>query len=352
MTQDRPEAPELAARAPRPPVVRLRRGAAMALVLGASSLVAGALCWSFVVAPQLRAASRAAAAEKAGEPAPSTRARPAELIAAQPASYDRLATAELPEPRILGERQSAPAAQSAPRRAPPHRPRPPRGAAFEEALRSDLLVGGEPRRDGEQRAPAEPPAPAAAPSRRILQAGSVLPANLLTAIDTDRPGPVVAVVAQDVFDSLTGREVLVAQGSRLIGRHEGGSRHGEARAFIAWDRLILPDGTSHALSGEPGVDAAGAVGVEGRVDRRLGQLSLATLFAGAITTLGQLARDKDGHDGGLLGDVGDAAAIEAARVGGRLVDRELQVAPSVRLGAGTPVRVLLTRDLVLEPARR
>src|SRR5690606_1497938 len=105
------------------------------------------------------------------------------------------------------------------------------------------------------------------------------------------------------------------------------------------------------LTGEPGVDAQGAVGVRGQVDRRLWPLLVGTLFAGAITTLGQIARDDDGGSGGLLGDAGDAAAIEGARVGGRLVDRELEARPSIRLRAGAPVRVMITRDLILEPYR-
>ncbi|MFN7609428.1 MAG: TrbI/VirB10 family protein, partial [bacterium] len=99
------------------------------------------------------------------------------------------------------------------------------------------------------------------------------------------------------------------------------------------------------------VDGKGAGGVAGRVDRRIPQLLTATLFAGAITTLGEAAR-KDGNnkDTSLLGDAGDAAAIEAARVGGRMVDRELEVKPTIRVRQGTRVQVLLTRDLILEPA--
>lgn len=81
-------------------------------------------------------------------------------------------------------------------------------------------------------------------------------------------------------------------------------------------------------------------------------LLVGTLFAGAITTLGQIARDGDDRSsGGLLGDAGDAAAIEGAQVGGRLVDRELQVRPSIRLRPGAPVRAMITRDLILEPYR-
>ncbi len=183
-----------------------------------------------------------------------------------------------------------------------------------------------------------------------LKAGAIIPAVLLTGVDTSRAGPVVATVSQNVFDSVSGRHLVLPQGTRLIGRHEGESAYGDRRAFLAWDRLILPNGKSLVLTEEPGVDAQGAVGVRGSVDRRLLPLFVGTLFAGAITTLGQIARDGDDRSsGGLLGDAGDAAAIEGSQVGGRLVDRELQVRPSIRLRPGASVRVMITRDLILEP---
>jgi type IV secretion system protein VirB10 len=158
---------------------------------------------------------------------------------------------------------------------------------------------------------------------------------------------VVASLTEDVFDTVTGKILLAPQGSRLIGRHDGASKYGDRRAFLAWSRLILPNGKSLPLDTEPGVDAQGAMGAPGRAERRLGPLALATLAAGAITTLGQAARDHD-EKGGLLADAGDAAAIDAARVGGRLVEREMDVTPSIRLEAGARVRVLLTHDIVLE----
>jgi type IV secretion system protein VirB10 len=184
-----------------------------------------------------------------------------------------------------------------------------------------------------------------------VKAGAIVPAALLTAVDTAREGPVVATVTENVFDTVSGRTLLIPQGARLIGRHEGQSRYGDKRAFVAWERLILPNGKSLVLSKEPGVDAQGAVGVEGRVDRRIGPLVVATLFAGAITTLGQVARDHHDHNdgGGILGDAGDAAAIEAAQIGGKLIDRELDVHPQISLKPGSRIRVLITRDLILEP---
>ena len=353
MSQTSTSPPELAARAPRPPVVRLRRSTIIWLVLGAASLVGGALCWSFVLAPQLRAAEVKAAEERPQEAETGT-ARPTELVTSQPASYDRLDLA-LPEPRVLAQSPRDPRPAIGQRRPAPRgrsEVAPSERGAL-EARRSPLMIATAPSprslaNASALQAVAETPSslrPASSP--RELKAGSIIAARLLTAVDTSRPGPIVAVVSTDVFDSLSGRHVLVAQGSRLIGHHDVTTRHGDRRAYLTWERLILPSGASLDLGGAPGVDAQGAAGVIGKVDRRLGQLGIATLFAGAITAIGQAARSDRESDSFFL-DVGDAAAIEAARVGGKLIDRELQVTSSIRLEPGTAVRVLLTRDLVVE----
>lgn len=390
-------APSLDSRAPRPPAVRLRRSAVTAAVVGASALLAGSLAWAFVIQPELRAQARERPRE-ARETQPGL-VRAGEVITDQPASYDRLAAPEdrLPEPRLLGAGSDAaeepdPLAEPGPispsrhaRLTEPAYVRPalyepaspataprlsPSRAAAQQAAGSGLFFG-----DGAaSRASAPQPArPAEGPdgvalrqdyaavygghallrplSPFELKAGAFIPAALVTAVDTSRPGPVVASVTQNVFDTVTGRTLLVPQGSRLIGRHGGDSKYGDRRAFLVWDRLILPNGSSLILTEEAGVDAQGAVGLRGRADRRLLQLGIATLFAGAVTTLGELARDGGDEDRSLLGSAGDAASIEAAQVGGRLIDRELEVRPSIRVRAGAPVRVLLTRDLILEPYR-
>lgn len=357
--------PELAIRAPRPKAVRLRAGVVKAVVMAGGVLVAGALAWAFIVQPELRASARGKAAETR-EAAASRGVRPTERVTDQPASYDHL-----PPPRSLA--LQTPAA-SEPAAAPGRstqaaHPGPAVAAegptALAQAVRSSLFFPDSPVSADVPAAPATPSPGGVPPSgpgapgynaHRLtpplspyeLKGGAMIPAVLLTAVDTARPGPVVATVIQNVFDSVSGRHLLVPQGSRLIGTSGGDNRHGDRRAYIHWERLILPNGKSLLLEAAEGVDAQGAVGVEGRVDRRLLPLAAGTAFAGAITALGQAARDG-ARGGGLLGDVGDAAAIEGARVGGRLIEREIEVHPTVRLTAGTPVRVMVTRDLVLEP---
>lgn len=355
---DKAPPPELRARAPRPRPVRIRRTAALALGAAAAAVVGGALIWSFVVSPQLRTAVRHPGAPAKGADGV---ARPSELIAARPATYASRPDG-LPPPRRFGE---APAAEPAlpPRAA---RPRPATDASHavrhlgEQARRSSLLFPASGAHTFPGRPPATPPlAQGIAPSRAggltapaspfEVKAGAVIPAALLTALDTSRPGAVVAITTEAVFDTVTGRILLVPQGARLIGRQDGASKYGDRRAFLIWERLILPNGKSLRLADEPAVDAAGAHGVRGEADRRLGPLARASLFASAITTLGLAARERDGNGGGLLGDAGDAAAIQAAQVGGRLIGRELDVAPSIRMPSGSAVRVLVTHDLTLEP---
>ena len=222
-------APDLDGRAPRPPVVRLR-GTMVKLVVGSAGLVlAGALTWAFVVQPELREASRARAAE--GREDDVRRAvRPAEQVTDQPATYDRL-----PPPR--GEAAAAPAETDAhghERREAATRgyraSTPPRAAgpdARDLAVRSGLMfeTGG-----------ADRPVPAAAPLQTVstgngdvgapgrevynrhgltapaspfeLKAGTLMPAVLLTGVDTSRPGPVIAALTQNLYDTVAGRHLL------------------------------------------------------------------------------------------------------------------------------------------------
>ncbi len=366
-------APGLSLRAPRPPVIRLRKSVVQAVVMGGAVLVSGSLAWAFVVQPELRAGAQARAAEKKPEQGRGL-VRPTEIVTRQPSSYDRLpdsrgrAAPEEADPSAMAAPVSAYPAQTY---RPLSAPRSAGASAADQAARSaiffDASGGGrsstaEPVVASAQRASEASTAngrQGAAYNENVLtaplspfelKAGAMVPAALLTGVDTARAGPVVAMVTQNVFDTVSGRHLLVPQGTRLIGRHEGESAYGDRRAFLVWERLILPNGKSLILDGEPGVDAQGAIGVRGQVDRRLFPLLVGTLFAGAVTTLGQMARDDSSRgSGGWLGDAGDAAAIEGAQVGGRLVDRELEVRPSIRLRAGAPVRVMITRDLILEP---
>ncbi|MBY0565976.1 MAG: hypothetical protein K2P70_01595 [Hyphomonadaceae bacterium] len=187
-------------------------------------------------------------------------------------------------------------------------------------------------------------------SRYTVQAGSTISAALVTALNSDQPGRVVAQVTEDVYDSVTGEHLLVPQGARLLGSYDAATIHGDQRLLIVWNRLVMPNGWSIALRGMPGTDAAGASGVSDSVDAHLGRIAVASLLSGALSVA---ANEAEGDDADRLTEsVGNAAAQEAARVGGRIVDRELSVRPTLRIRAGAPVRVLVSQDIVLRPYRR
>ena len=188
-------------------------------------------------------------------------------------------------------------------------------------------------------------------SRFELKAGSVVPAALVTAINTDLPGDVIAQVTENVYDSATGDYLLVPQGSRLLGTYHSLVSNGQNRALLVWQRLIFPNGNSITLGGMPGIDEAGAAGVADRVDYHLDKLAAATALSTAIAYGGNLARNRQSVNGGYPSEdvIGDTIAQQADRIGGKIIDRQLDVQPTITIRQGWPLRVLVNKDIVLVP---
>jgi type IV secretion system protein VirB10 len=180
-----------------------------------------------------------------------------------------------------------------------------------------------------------------------VQSGSTISAALITALNSDQPGRVIAQVSENVFDSVTGGQLLIPQGARLIGTYDADTSYGEQRLLIVWNRLIMPNGWSIALRGMPGTDATGASGLHGDVDAHLGRIAVASLISGALGVAANESQDDNSSQ--FAQSVGDAAAQQAAQTGSRIVDRELNVRPTLRVRAGARVRVLISQDLILRP---
>lgn len=186
----------------------------------------------------------------------------------------------------------------------------------------------------------------AIPSPYVLQAGSVIAAALLTGLRSDLPGQVTAQVTEHVYDSPTGRHLLIPQGTRLIGQYDSQVSFGQNRVLLVWTRMILSGGRSIILERQPGADASGIAGLEDEVDYHWGRLFLA---AGLATILGvgaELGSDADDRLVRALRDGGQGTFNQA---GQQVVRRQLNVQPTLTIRPGFPVRVIVTRDLVLEP---
>lgn len=188
-----------------------------------------------------------------------------------------------------------------------------------------------------------------AAGRYTLQAGSTIAAALITGLSSDLPGEVVAQVTEDVFDSVTGQTRLIPQGSRLIGSYDAHVTFGQSRALVVWTRLILPDGRSLDLDRLIGTDGAGQSGFADRVNHHTGKLLEAGLLSSLFGLGSNLAASGTGNNNDIAFAIRDSAGQSVGRVGDKLVDRQLDVQPTITIRPGARVRVLVGRDLVLAP---
>jgi type IV secretion system protein TrbI len=186
----------------------------------------------------------------------------------------------------------------------------------------------------------------------IVQAGTAIPAALMTGIRSDLPGQIIAQVTENIYDSPTGRARLIPQGSRLIGVYDSQVAFGQSRVQLVWTRLILPNGRSVVLERQLGTDASGYAGLQDGVDNHWAELFKAALLS---TVLGVGSELGSGADGGNNASVLQALRLGAAttlnQTGDQVVRRNLNVQPTLTIRPGFPLRVMVNRDLVLEPYR-
>ncbi|WP_334539554.1 TrbI/VirB10 family protein [Bradyrhizobium sp. AZCC 1708] len=190
-------------------------------------------------------------------------------------------------------------------------------------------------------------------STYVVQAGSVIPAALITGISSDLPGQITAQVTENVFDTPTGRSLLVPQGARLIGIYDSQVAFGQSRVLRVWTRLIMPNGRSIVLERQPGVDTAGYAGLQGEVDHHWGQLFKAALLSTLLGVGAELGSGSDAGNGSnaLIRALRRGAEDSLKQTGQQIVRRNLNIQPTLTIRPGFPVRVIVNRDLVLEPYR-
>lgn len=188
---------------------------------------------------------------------------------------------------------------------------------------------------------------AAPASPNILQAGAVISAALITGIRSDLPGQITAQVTENVYDSPTGKILLIPQGTRVIGQYDNGVGFGQRRVLLVWNRLIFPNGRSIVLERQPGADAEGYAGLEDGVDYHWGELFKAAALSTLLSVGAQAG--SSGNDSDIVQALRQGASQSINQTGQQVVSRQLNIAPTLTIRPGFPVRVIVTRDLVLEP---
>jgi type IV secretion system protein TrbI len=182
-------------------------------------------------------------------------------------------------------------------------------------------------------------------SRYVVQAGSVIPAALITGLRSDLPGQVTAQVTENIYDSPTGNYLLIPQGSRLIGTYDSQVAFGQNRLLLVWTRLIMPNGRSVVLERQPAADPQGFIGLEDEVDQHWDRLVMGAVLSTVIGIGAELG--SNANDSAIASALRQGSSNSLSQTGQQITQRNLNIQPTLTIRPGFPVRVIINRDLVL-----
>lgn len=183
-------------------------------------------------------------------------------------------------------------------------------------------------------------------SAHEVKAGTILPAALITGINSDLPGSVTAQIRENVYDTVTGNEILVPQGTKLIGEYDSRVAYGQDRALVIWSRLIFPDGQSFYLERMQGVDGGGYAGFHDEVDHHYGRI-YGSAFLMSLLGAGYELLNKDTDTQEEQDMVAAAIGQQVAQVSSEMIRKNLRIQPTIIIRPGYRFNVLVMKDMIL-----
>jgi type IV secretion system protein VirB10 len=190
-----------------------------------------------------------------------------------------------------------------------------------------------------------------------VTAGMIVPAVLVTQGDSDLPGLMTGRVRENVYDSATGRHLLIPQGTTLVGVYDSVVTYGQQRLLVAWQRLIFPDGTKLNIGGMPGTDLMGAAGFHDHVDRHYKRVFGSALLLSVITAAATLSQEDESGAGSeferstqdqVKSTLATALGQNLGELSSELIRRESNVQPTLKIRPGYRFNVLVNRALIFE----
>ena len=182
-----------------------------------------------------------------------------------------------------------------------------------------------------------------------VMAGTIIPASLVTGVNSDLPGRVIAQVTENVYDTVSGRFLLIPQGARIIGTYDSVIAFGQSRALVVWQRIIMPDGSSVVIDNLPATDVAGYAGLEDEVDFHTWRLLKGIVLSTLLGVGTELSFGDD--EGDLVNAIRESTQDSANQVGQRITERNLNIQPTITIRPGWPLRIIVHSDMVLRPYR-
>ena len=184
-----------------------------------------------------------------------------------------------------------------------------------------------------------------------LMAGTIIAASMVSGLNSDLPGFVIAQVTENVFDSVAGKFLLIPQGSRLIGKYDNVIAFGQERALVVWQRIILPDGSSVVVDNLPATDTGGYAGLADEVDLHTWKLLKGVALATVLGLGSSVAFGSGSGQSDIVRALRETTGQTTNRAGQRLVEKNLNVQPTVTVRPGWPLRVIVHKDIILRPYR-
>jgi type IV secretion system protein VirB10 len=180
-----------------------------------------------------------------------------------------------------------------------------------------------------------------------VMAGTVISASLITGLNSDLPGLVEAQVTENVYDTVTGRTLLIPQGARLIGSYDSVIAFGQSRALVVWQRIIMPNGSSIVIDNLPATDTAGYAGLEDEVDYHTWTLLKGVALSTLLGVGGQVTFGT--QQSNLVQAIRESTQESTNQAGQKIVEKDINIPPTITVRPGWPLRVIVHKDLVLQP---
>ncbi|MDF7677055.1 TrbI/VirB10 family protein [Neisseriaceae bacterium ESL0693] len=189
-----------------------------------------------------------------------------------------------------------------------------------------------------------------------LRAGFVVPATLISGINSELPGQIMAQVSQNVFDTPTGKYLLIPQGSRLIGMYSSDVIYGQSRILIAWQRIVFPDGKALDIGSMPGGDSAGYAGLNDKVNNHYFRVFSSAFLMSGVTAGIALSQDKNNNSSNnrptASSALSEALGQQLGQVTAQMIAKNLNIAPTLEIRPGYRFNVIVTKDMTFSKPYR
>ncbi|AZK89888.1 TrbI/VirB10 family protein [Xanthomonas oryzae] len=188
-------------------------------------------------------------------------------------------------------------------------------------------------------------------SRFEIRAGGVIPGVMISGVNSDLPGQIMGQVSQDLYDTATGKYLLIPQGTRLVGTYNSNVAYGQSAVLIAWQRLVFPDGKALDISAMPGADSAGYAGFRDQVNNHYVRIFASALLMSGVTAAASYATDRNSNTGTTFiqptasSELSQALGQQLGQVTAQMIAKNLNIAPTLEIRPGYRFNIIVVKDL-------